>query len=122
MATLQAINQKATDVMNILTDGLLHPGDSQKFDKHNYAEKKRGVMAVSVECVDEAPPGKIFSVPHYYEQNGDLMSDPDMTFLRLKSGNYIPMTYRQDNMGLDQQAVWCDGPQRETVKFYPKAH
>ena len=62
-------------------------------------------MAVSVEIIHECSFGKTVAVAHYYEQNGDLMADPDMTFLICPGGQVVPMTYQQDNMGIYQRAV-----------------
>ena len=45
------------------------------------------------------------SVTHYYEQNGDSMSDPDMTFVFDNEAQTLSArTYQQDNMGLYQDA------------------
>jgi hypothetical protein len=61
-------------------------------------------MPVHIDFVWKNEHGQIFSVAHYYEQNGDLMSDPDMTFL--VTGDYIlPMTYRQDAIGINQTGI-----------------
>ena len=39
-------------------------------------------MPVSVEVVGTRPQGAlIVSIAHYYEQNGDLMADPEATFV-----------------------------------------
>lgn len=108
---MKVMNERATAVMNILIEGLIEPGQAKKIDNAG-----KSIMPVFVECIDETKHGKIFSVTHYYEQEGDLMSDPDMTFLKV-NGRYLPMTYRQDNLGIDQRAIWFEG---EKVKFYPK--
>ena len=66
-------------------------------------------MAVHVEKIGQNASGTVFSVSHYYELNGDLMADPDMTFLKGADGNYYPLTFQQDNMGIYQgAAVWDD--------------
>ena len=40
-----------------------------------------GLMRLCVELVGRGPNGKpLVSVAHYYEQNGDLVADPEMTF------------------------------------------
>jgi hypothetical protein len=38
-------------------------------------------MAVHVERIGLNRIGPVFSIAHYYEQNGDLVCDPDMTFV-----------------------------------------
>ena len=45
-----------------------------------------------------------------------LMADPDMTFLVAEDGIY-PLTFQQDNLGLNQKAAWWDHDQ---LKFRPK--
>ena len=108
---MKKLNQRAHKVMDKLTAPLNGVGSATKYDAHDYASKKRGIMSVSVECINEVEAGKIYSVTHYYEQNGDLMSDPDMTFLKaVSTGDYFPLTFRQDNLGIDQDSVvWKDG-------------
>ena len=46
----------------------------------------------------------VYSVSHYGEQNGDLMADPDMTF-GLKEGNFYPLSFRNDYVGVDQYVI-----------------
>ena len=43
--------------------------------------------------------GKVYSIAHYGEQNGDLMRDPDMTIsVDNKAGTVDPLTWRNDYM------------------------
>jgi len=45
------------------------------------------------------------SLSHYYEQNGDLMSDPDMEIIvDHKNETLRAATFQQDNMGIYQSA------------------
>ena len=54
-----------------------------------------GFMELVMEDIGD---GKI-SMSHYYELNGDLMADPDMTFIVDKENKYlIADTYQQDNL------------------------
>lgn len=53
-------------------------------------------MAVSVDRLTD----HMYSVGHYYEKNGDLMADPDMTFFCDVSGAVYPCTFQQDNLGI----------------------
>jgi hypothetical protein len=52
----------------------------------------------------------LVSVAHYYEQNGDLMSDPDCTF-EIDCERWLPVSYQQDGVGLYQEAVTWEGGQ-----------
>lgn len=46
------------------------------------------------------------SVAHYYEQNGDLMADPDITFKKDdKNKMLIPTSYTQHNMGIYYETI-----------------
>jgi hypothetical protein len=49
------------------------------------------------------------SMSHYYEQNGDLMADPDVEII-VDSENEIlrPVTFQQDNLGVYQYAYQGD--------------
>jgi hypothetical protein len=78
-------------------------------------------MPVCVERVGQIPWGPLFSVTHYYEQNGDLMSDPDMVFLQGASGKFYPISYQQDNLGIYQEVIAETDSQTGTpTKIRPK--
>lgn len=57
----------------------------------------------------------LFSLCHYYEQNGDLMQDPEMCFLVIDSrGDFkadfdklkiIPYMFQQANLGIYQESA-----------------
>ena len=53
--------------------------------------------------------GNLFSVAHYYKQNGDMMKDPDMVFLEAEDleGNvgYYPISFEQSNPFIYQESV-----------------
>jgi hypothetical protein len=90
---MKHLNQKATQVFLKLVEGLNDVGDSKKIDNST------GFMAVHVEIIgkpdcEHITAGWIVSVAHYYEQHGDLVCDPDCTFLFTK-GNVFPMTFEQ---------------------------
>ena len=56
----------------------------------------------------------IISLAHYGEQNGDLMADPEMTFL-IKDGSVFPMTFRNDYVGVNWEHIWIE--EDGTIKF-----
>jgi len=64
-------------------------------------------MPVSVEVVFENDKYMIISVAHYYDQNGDLMADPEMCFIQLKGmGLFMPSYFKQDGfLGREQESV-----------------
>lgn len=46
----------------------------------------------------------VYSMTHYYEQNGDLMCDPDMTIaVDREAGEAWPRSYQMDALGVYQQ-------------------
>ena len=46
----------------------------------------------------------VYSFSHYGELNGDLMTDPDMTF-GLLEGKLYPLSFRNDYLGYYREAV-----------------
>jgi len=98
------INKQAKSIMDKLTQGLNEPGDHREIDNAQGA-----FMSVHVEQVGNCDLGQLFSIAHYYAQNGDLMKDPDMVFLKGADGNYYPIEFQQDNLGIYQCAVEWEG-------------
>jgi len=84
---LKPAPKSAAKVLNILVDGLTESAESRKVDNTNGA-----FMPVHVECVSRTEHGLVFSVAHYYEQNGDLIADPEMDLLRDASGDWYPLS------------------------------
>jgi hypothetical protein len=99
--TMKPINQKARKVMDTLTIGIDKPGDHRKIDN-----AKGAFMPVHVECIGRCNYGLLYSIAHYYEQNGDLMRDPEMVFIKGADNRYYPTYFRQDGgLGFEQEAV-----------------
>jgi uncharacterized protein DUF6908 len=68
-------------------------------------------MRLVIEHVGEGPRGMpAIAVAHYYEQNGDAVRDPEIVFEvnpdAWKSGDWCPVSYRQDNLDIYQDAVF----------------
>jgi len=101
---MKTLSKTAAKTLDILTDCLNNPGDSKKIDTSSY-------MAVHVECIGNAPeagPFKgspLFSVAHYFMQNGDMCCDPDMVFVRVNSGAYFPVSFQQAIPPVFQEAI-----------------
>ena len=66
----------------------------------------------------------MFSVAHYYKQCGDLMRDPEMTFLRSADGRYYPLSFQQDNLGIYQESVLfgADGNPAQVIPRLQRDH
>jgi hypothetical protein len=87
------LNDKATAIFRKLTEGLKKVGDHQQWNNGN------SFMAACVEIIGRTGLGPLVSIAHYYEQNGDLMRDPDVIFLIGADENIYPISFRQDNLG-----------------------
>jgi hypothetical protein len=102
------ISQEAQKVLERLIDGVDYD-HSRKLDNGG-----AGIMAAVVEQVGP----EHFSVAHYYEQNGDLMADPDVVFWR-HAGRYYPAEYTQHGLGIHQELIaFEDG---RAVRFMARA-
>jgi hypothetical protein len=74
-----------------------------------------GFMRLCIEHVGTGPRGMpLVSVAHYFQQNGDLMEDPDLVFevnpdedgpLSWKAGEWGPVSFTQHSTGTYQEAV-----------------
>ena len=111
---MKAINQQARKVMDLLVEGVdIEASESKKINN-----TKGAFMTVHVEVVALCNLGQIFSIAHYYEQNGDLMRDPDMEFIKGGDGEYYPISFWQDSpLKRDDAIEWEDG---EITKIDPK--
>lgn len=96
---MKALNAKSTAKFFKLIEGLNEPGDSERISNNE------SFMPVVVEFNYQFDTGRQYSLSHYGEQNGDLMSDPDMTFFVDADGKVFPMTYRNDYAGVEQIAI-----------------
>ena len=90
-----------------------------------------GFMPLTIEKLDtniSTLSGKAttYSLTHYYEQNGDLMRDPEMVFIvvdnRTDGNDYTaleiyPQMYQQDNLGLFEQSIIIEN---NTIKSFIK--
>ena len=90
LTTLKALRPSALAVFNHLTHGL-DLGGHRKLDNASGT-----FVAVSVERITE----RHYSIAHYFEQNGDLMADPEMTFFKSDDGAVYPCTFQQDNLAM----------------------
>ncbi len=103
---MQTLNKTATKIFQQLTkelDGKTR--HSRRFDEHDYWPKcKGGIMAVHVENIGSINGYPYFSIAHYYKQNGDMVADPEMTFINVE-GKIYPVNYTQHNLGLFTESI-----------------
>ena len=108
---MKCISKAAAAVMDTLTQGL-NLGDHRKIDNCEGA-----FMPVCVQHMAQTELGPLFSIAHYYEQNGDLMRDPEMIFLK-RNGKYYPVSFHQDGgLGFYQEAIEIQGCR--VLRYYP---
>lgn len=113
---MRPINLKAQAMMDRLTAGITRENSHTRIDNN---KPDSALMAVVVEWVGDCKLGDVFSIAHYYEQNGDLMADPEMTFLKASaSGKYFPMSFKMDGLGIYREGIiWEAGePRRINAK------
>ncbi len=97
---MHSLDFDATLVFLKLIKGIDDENPSRRFDKHNYwPDCSGGFMAVQVEKINF-----LYSVAHYYKQNGDLMADPEMTFVVFDDLVY-PASFTQHNLGLYEESI-----------------
>src|SRR5689334_23022982 len=74
-----------------------------------------GLMRLCIEPVGTGPNGlPLVSVAHYYEANGDLVADPEMTFEVIpddgpagwRSGAWYPVTFEMPALGVYRRAAF----------------
>ena len=105
MRSIQPLSKSALAVFHVLTEGITAIGDHHMFDNGG-----SGIMPACVEAVGKTPQGAlIISVAHYYEQNGDLMADPEVTFVVARDDYVFPISFKQDSLGIDREYVRWEG-------------
>jgi hypothetical protein len=116
---MKHLNDRATVIFRKLTEGLKKVGDHQQWNNDS------SFMAACVEIIGQTGLGPLVSVAHYYLQEGDMMRDPDVVFLIGADQHVYPISYRQDGLGIYQEAAivedgkWRVRPkmQADIVKF-----
>jgi hypothetical protein len=94
--------QSSLAVFRKLTEGLVKVCDHRTIDNCDST-----FMPVVVEVVDSVRLGLVVSVAHYFEQNSDLMADPEVTFL-VTADEVFPLTFYQPPFS-DVAAKFEDG-------------
>jgi len=120
------LNKTATAIFLTLTEGLNSAGDHKVFDAHAYTWNwDGGTMATHVEHIGHIrvtsgnnDPLPIFSIAHYYKQNGDMMRDPDMTFIEIW-GKVYPASFEMSGLGKYEESLFQD-PETKRLRMHPK--
>ena len=105
-------------------------GGIDNLEKHYIRIENGGYMRLVIERIGDFDKMPLISVAHYYEQNGDAMRDPEMTFAisgRFSKNKdwdknklvpeYYPVTFQQDGgLSLYQEAMYHDETGRSMCK------
>ncbi len=111
MANMNPTSKCNAKVLNRIFDNL-EIGASKKIDN------SKSFMALSVEHLSETR----YSMAHYFEQNGDLVCDPDLELYRCpKTGNWYPVAL-QASTGHYTRAITEVNENGEPTKFIPGAY
>jgi len=114
---MRAVNATGQKVLDILTKELTNKNRSREIGN------VPAFMTVHVERIGKVKLGDLFMVAHFYTQNGDLMSDPEMIFLKAKTDNkYYPIYYRMNGFpSTDRYSViFEDGKIKSYYKKFQK--
>lgn len=85
-------------------------GGMVRLPDHYIRLENPGYMRLVIEAIGPGPRGlPAVSVAHYYEQNGDAMRDPEMTFEVAADGRWLPVHFENSGVGVYQEAVFTDG-------------
>ena len=100
---MHPINEMATAIMNKLIEGLNEENSHKRIDN-----RPGCYMAAVVEQIGQTNSGPLYSVAHYFRQNGYSMRDPDMVFIRCQDSKFYPVSFQQDSMGIYHEVVSFD--------------
>jgi len=114
---------------------------SELLKKLNSKQHKKmeaeGFMPLTIEKLEEnlLTPwgvGITYGLCHYYEQNGDLMRDPEMVFIVVDNRgeekdfenlHVYPKMYQQDNLGIYEESITIEfGKITSYIKAWQAAH
>ncbi|TDQ73834.1 DUF6908 domain-containing protein [Sphingobacterium yanglingense] len=118
---MKKLNKKANEVFAELLDMMQGKQYMNiRFDYPNDKDSNSPFMPLTIEKLAEGIEtafgvGKIYSLCHFYIQNGDLMQDPEMCFIviddrteKVKDLNLLaifPILYVQANLGIYHESV-----------------
>ena len=100
---MRKVNSKATKVLERIRKLACAASGHVKIDNAPGA-----FMPLCVERLSSLPKGELWSLAHYGEQNGDLMADPDIVFLRVDASTWFPVEFTNHYVGMYQELVKLD--------------
>lgn len=106
---MKALNKKSSEILKKIVSKL--ENGYVKIDNTNGA-----FMPVSVEIIFENEKYKQISIAHYYEQEGDLLADPEMVFIYSKALDVFYASYfLQSNLDIEEDSIIME---RGEIKGY----
>ena len=115
---MKCLNKRAEAIFRQLIEGLTEPGQHRKIDNTGGTFMPVSIDVLSVErCVIAGRDWYEMrvSLAHNYQQNGDLMADPDVEFHVTPLG-VAPLSLQQDP-GIYRRWAWKEGG---NWRFYPR--
>jgi hypothetical protein len=97
---MKNVNQYSQKVLNKLWELAATNDNHYKLDK-----APNIYMPLTIEIIEKDQ----LSLCHYGEQNGDLMRDPEMVFYKNPTGEFSPIYFRNDYMGIEEFSGRIDG-------------
>ena len=87
--------------LNALVEGLADPTSCDEPSSRTVDNSEGGFMALHVERIGT----RMYSLAHYFRQNGDMMRDPDVVLFKDAHGRWFPATFQQDGGGVPVYTV-----------------
>lgn len=115
--------------MKTIAEIIARTGGLAKLRDRPLRIESSGYMALCIEYLGPSPFGEglvLISVAHYGELNGDLMRDPDVVFnvdasdhkrFGWRTGNWRPVSFRNDYAGVFREALILNAAGRVTVNM-----
>ncbi len=113
---MRPLNAATARILDTLTAGLEDPCVPTATVSHRKYDNGGGFMAAVVERIG---PHR-YSVAHYYEQNGDLVADPDLELVHYEGAWYPSAISHPPPFGYTR-ALSCDDAS-QPHPWYPRAH
>jgi hypothetical protein len=107
---IKPVPKPAAKILDALVSGLVDQGDSRKFDNAPGA-----FMAVHVELIAVNDQGTVYSIAHYFEQNDDLVADPEMELLHVEGQGWYPLSITMQ-FGRNECIELVDGGQHKVSR------
>ena len=104
---MKPVNEKSKQIMNQLSEMCETNGGHIKINNSEV------FMPLVVEILYDGT----ISLCHYGEQNGDLMRDPEVVFTKNDKGDYFPIYFRNDYLGIER---WYAEINESNWKFHDR--